>query len=50
MIFFTMRMMRYKNRLPREFVDTPSLEVFQTRLDLVGGSPPMAEGLEVNDF
>jgi len=30
---FTMRMVRHWNRLPREAVDAPSLELFKARLD-----------------
>ena len=36
--FFTMRMVRSWNRLPREAVDALSLEVFKARLDVALGS------------
>jgi len=51
-----MRVVRYQNRLPREAVGVPSLEVFKARLDgalsnLVWRkvSLPMAGGLELHD-
>jgi len=47
-----MRMARHLNRLPREAVDAPSLEVFKARLDeaLRKVSLAMAGGLELDDL
>ena len=36
--FFTQRVVTHWNRLPKEVVDTPSLEAFKTRLDVALGS------------
>jgi len=33
--FFTLRVMEHWNRLPREAVESPSLEIFKTRLDKI---------------
>ena len=51
--FFMMRMVRHWNRLSREAVDAPSLEVFKARLDgalsslvhLVEGVPAHGRGV-----
>ena len=36
--FFTQRVVTYWHRLPKEAVDAPSLEAFETRLDVALGS------------
>ena len=55
--FFTERVVRCWNRMPRGAVDAPSLEVFVTRLagphlvpDLVVGNPVHCRELELDDL
>ena len=36
--FFTQRVVKHWNRLPKEVVDVPSLEAFKARLDVALGS------------
>ena len=54
--FFTQRVVRHWNRLPKEVVDAPSLEAFKARLDVALGSLVwwlvtlhIAGGLELDD-
>ncbi|KFV88449.1 hypothetical protein N308_06432, partial [Struthio camelus australis] len=36
--FFTVRVTEHWNRLPRETEESPSLEIFKTRLDVILGN------------
>ncbi|KFV81831.1 hypothetical protein N308_05035, partial [Struthio camelus australis] len=36
--FFTVRVTEHGNRLPREVVESPWLEIFKTRLDAILGN------------
>ena len=54
--FFTQRVVRHWNRLPKEAVDAPSLQAFKARLDVALGSLVCwlvtlhtAEGLELKE-
>ena len=52
--FFTQRVVRHWNRLPKEAVDAPSLEAFKARLDVALGSlvdnPAHSRGLKLDDL
>ena len=45
--FFTVGVVRCWNRLPREIVDAPSLEVFKAGLDGGPGQPGLVLNVEV---
>jgi len=47
--FFTERVGRCWNRMPREAADAPSLEMFKTRLDGGPGQPGLVPGMEIGD-
>jgi len=48
--FFTMRVVKHWNRLPREAVAAPSLEVFKASLDGALSNLLMAGALEPDDL
>ena len=40
------KVMEYWNRLPREVVESPSMEIFKTHLDTYLCEPALARGLD----